>query len=824
MKRPDPASATALTKAWQDRAIYFVLIDRFHNGDKSNDDFGKGEYDPNDDNCFQGGDIKGVTLKLPFIRAMGFDALWITPPVHNQWLNPYTPARGYHGYWTYDFTRVDPHFGTLDDYKEMVREAHRLGIKVIQDIVVNHTGNYFTVEEKGYDPARPELNWKELAGACPPEEGPKAPNDPVFRLNNPNIKEHREAAVYNFTPNISDFKSREQTLTYALGDLDDINLKSPAAANRLKEVYRYWIKEAGVDGFRVDTVFYTPEDFYEGFLYDADPANPGVKTFAGQTGKEDFLVFGEVWSYDYKAIGRYLREGPTLRLDSAIDLPLSEALTQIFYRKVPTATLKKPFAARRLNRNLWVNFLDNHDIERMNSRASWPSVRQSLAALFTLPGIPCVYYGTEAGFKAVRQNMFAEEHFSGESKQRAFLEKLTGFRKEHPAFSRGKCRLEKTSFSCGVLSYRTSYRGKTYLSVFNTSTDRMVYGAGRPGCRYEALLSSEEGGFEGGILLLAPNSYFIFREEPAGAPPEPAARPLVAMRPLKAGAYRDLFNIEFDLADPDDVASLYLLPDDNYEHKLQIWDFQTGTFALNPAALGNGRHKLSLLARTKAGAFAVSNESVITVRRSYELLAGAVVPEDNRRGVGRKLEPPADPSYNGQLSIEKVSVYSSGRDVRLKLKMANITNDWNAPNGYDHVYFSVFFDFPGRPGQNFFPKLNYGREDFKFNAGFLLYGWGALSFGAEDSTPDSYGAPLIGEVAHSVDLKKKTITFTFSNKFFDSLDSLSGVKVFISTWDGYLGQFRTISDKQELWNFYTLEGVKAESLPMVFDHLIVHLI
>ena len=86
-------------KSWQDRVIYFILIDRFQNGDTSIDDFGKGEYHPEDDNCFKGGDLRGIIRKLPHIRELGFDALWLTPPVHNQWINPYVPVRGYHGYW-----------------------------------------------------------------------------------------------------------------------------------------------------------------------------------------------------------------------------------------------------------------------------------------------------------------------------------------------------------------------------------------------------------------------------------------------------------------------------------------------------------------------------------------------------------------------------------------------------------------------------------------------------------------------------------------------------------------------------------------------------
>jgi glycosidase len=421
---------TLAQNLWHGSVMYFVLIDRFQNGDTSNDDCGQGEYSPTDDDCFQGGDLKGLRSKLPYIKKMGFDSLWISPPVHNQWVNPYIKTRGYHGYWTYDFTQVDPHFGTLEDYKALVRDAHALGLKVIQDIVVNHTGNYFTVSNDGYDPSRPELSWKSVEGAIPPVAMPKAPRDPVFSMNNPNIPDHKHAGVYNFTPNISDFRNREQTLTYAMGDLDDINLNNPLAAERIKEIYRYWIEEVGIDGFRVDTVYYTPEHFYENFLYAEDPKSPGIKPCAQRKGIKDFFVFGEVWSYDYKAIGRYLKKGRIQRLDSAVDLPLNEALTQVFYRKAPTENARAALTATRHNPELWVNFLDNHDVERMHSRAGWPAIQQSLVALFTLPGIPCVYYGTETEFTLARQNMFDEKYFKKQSPTAQFIKELIEFRKK----------------------------------------------------------------------------------------------------------------------------------------------------------------------------------------------------------------------------------------------------------------------------------------------------------------------------------------------------------------------------------------------------------
>ena len=786
--------------AWRDRVVYLVLIDRFANGDPSNDDQGKGEFDPKDDDCFHGGDLKGLTGRLPFIKAMGYDAVWITPPVHNQWVNPYIKTKGFHGYWAYDFTAVDPHFGTLADYKAFVSEAHRLGLKVVQDIVVNHTGNFFTVDPQGFDPARPELNWKLADGAL------MAPKDPVFGMNDPNNPEHKRAAVYNFTPNIADFKSREQTLTWSMGDLDDINLKSPLAVKRFKEVYKFWIDEVGVDGFRVDTVYYTPEEFYERFLHDDD----GIKPHAAKRGKKDFFVFGEVWSYDAKAINAYIKGPGRPRLDAAVDLPLNEALTQVFYRKAPTERLKAALKAARANRQLWVNFLDNHDIERMSARAGLETVKQSLAALFTLPGLPCVYYGTEAGLTGARQDMFGTPDL--EAPLAKFLRELIAFRKANPALSRGKLRLERVSHGPGLLAWSSTYKGRRLLCVFNTAPNAVACDLGGAGLAVR--LSSQARTSVPEVFLLEAGEFLVLEGECVAAAEQGPTLHAPPKRTLKGAA-------ALSYALPDPACELSLLDNGDYGRRVPLADPAAGTVELDTTRLGNGRHELRLLSKTKAG-LSLSAPVSVTVRNPYRLMARAKVPAAQKGGLGGIVRPPADPSYRGQLSMSRVDALTSGRDLRLRFRMTDVTDEWNPPHGFDHVYFNVFFDFPGVPGKRFFPKLGYARSDFDFNAGFLLYGWDMCSFGAEDSTPDAYGKPLAGDVAAKADVARNLVEFTFSSSFFASTADFSGTKVFISTWDGYLGEPRAVADKKEDWNFYTTEGPGAK-VPKVYDHVLLEL-
>jgi len=815
---------------WDNCMMYFILIDRFYSADRSNNDQGLGEFNPHDDNCFQGGDLRGITEKLSYIKSMGFDAIWITPPVYNQWINPDTPCRGYHGYWAYDFTKVDPHFGTIDDYKELVRRAHKLGLKVVQDIVVNHTGNYFTVDASKYDPADPRKGWKPCEGAFPPDAPPKAPDDHVFRMNNPNVEEHRKAAVYNFTPNMNNFGDRTETLTYSICDLDDINLENPLAARRMAEIYRHWIETVGVDGFRVDTVYYTPEKFYGRFLHSRDPSDPGMKPFAAQKGIRDFFVFGEVWSYDYAAINKYIMEDGQPGLDSAIDFPLADYLAQIFYKKLPTRKFVKYVEARRLNPGLWVSFLDNHDVERMMSRADWPSVKQSLVALFTLPGIPCVYYGTEHGFKKLRQNMFDHKYYARMTEQSRFLRKCLAMRKKEPAFSRGEVRIVSASAQCGVLAYETGEKGAEYLVVFNTSSDRMVMELPGPFASYKTVMSSHRARSCGSTLQLDACSYYVFRSRTRNHfRKKQAKKPVFLALDGAADSVSGKIQFKLVLSGASAVKKLGLLCDGNHDRRIEITDFKKNPrIGLETGTIGNGRHVFSLLAEMKNKSCVLSRPLEVVVANSYNELSSVSVPHGQRRGIHGNVAPPADASYRGQLDIKRIECLGTGRDLRLVLHMDAVTNDWKPPNGFDHVYFSVFFGLPHARGRRFLPKLGHCPKGFEFNAGFLLYGWGTIAYSADDATENEFGSAFHAEISQKVDTGAGTITFDFPHTVFDQgvfgrMKSFEGMKIYITTWDGYLARFHEVKKNKDNWNFSVTDAMPPGHVPRIYNHALVEI-
>jgi len=231
-------SLASAEPVWEDQIVYFVMIDRFANGDTSNDDMGFGEAG-NDNSRYNGGDIQGLIDRLDYIKELGATAVWITPPVANQWWNPWVSYGGYHGYWARDFKRIDEHFGDLELYREFVDKAHEKGLLVIQDIVPNHVGDYFRFIDGQF-----ELN-ADSSPTAAPEQYP-------FSLNN--YETDSEKNIYHWTPDISNFNDQLQKFTYQMSGLDDLNTENPEVIEALKDSYTFWIREAGIDGFRIDTV------------------------------------------------------------------------------------------------------------------------------------------------------------------------------------------------------------------------------------------------------------------------------------------------------------------------------------------------------------------------------------------------------------------------------------------------------------------------------------------------------------------------------------------------------------------------------------------
>ncbi len=481
---PRPRLLHVPSPDWRDQVIYFVMTDRFADGDPANNDLGAGVYKPGDGTRHQGGDLRGLLERLDYVQGLGATALWITPPVANQWLAPDGSASGYHGYWAENLLQVDRHLGTLADYQALSDGLHRRGMFLVQDIVVNHMGNFF-----GYDGWRdgdPAAGWRAHADTPPVPR----PSQPPFDLNDPRDRRQRAAGIYHWTPDVTDYRDKRQERSFQMGGLDDLATANPAVRRALRASYGHWIREVGVDAFRVDTAFYVEPAFFTDFLHGRDPLAPGMAEVARRTGRRDFLAFGEGFGMDKPGqsalsakMARYVRgSAGEQRLSSMLNFPLYGALGDVFARGRPAADL-----GDRITRLLALHpevhrmpsFVDNHDVDRFLAGGSVAGLRQALLALMTLPGIPVVYYGTEQGLTEQRAAMFAagagsggrDRYDTGAPLYRD-IAAMAALRRTHGqrVFSRGRPQvLAANAAAPGAIAWRTAHGAEQALVVFNTA-------------------------------------------------------------------------------------------------------------------------------------------------------------------------------------------------------------------------------------------------------------------------------------------------------------------------------------------------------------------
>ena len=446
-----PAQPSYRARLPEDEVIYFLLPDRFENGDPSNDRGGlNGDrlatgYDPTHKGFFHGGDLKGLTGRLDYIKGLGATAVWIAPVFQNKAVqgSPGQESAGYHGYWITDFTRVDSHLGTNDDFKALVDAVHARGMKFYMDIVANHTADviqlagcksgvecdYRSIADYPYRrrggvngaPINPGFDGRNFAKLKDPsyaygvsvpaaERNIKVPawlNDPIYYHNRGN----------------STFRGESSLMGDFFG-LDDIFTEHPRVISGMIDIYCGWITRYGVDGFRIDTAQHVNPEFWQKFV-------PAMQACARKKGIPNFHIFGEVATSDmdpaHTAVNTRLD-----KLPSVLDFSFTRAVVDVVSGTAGTDELAKLFradplyeggaaAARRLP-----TFLGNHDAGRfpMLVKHFLPKVsdaellqRDMLghAMLLTLRGVPTIYSGDEQGFvgkggdQDARQDMFASK-------------------------------------------------------------------------------------------------------------------------------------------------------------------------------------------------------------------------------------------------------------------------------------------------------------------------------------------------------------------------------------------------------------------------------
>lgn len=818
---------------WRDQVVYFAMIDRFADGDPGNNDQHAGEYDPADGAKFSGGDLRGLAARLDYIRGLGATALWITPPVANQWWNPRQRYGGYHGYWAADFGAVDAHFGALDDYRALSRALHGRGMYLVQDIVVNHTGDWFTSPDLR-DPETPAKGF----ARHPDERGRRAPVQPPFDRNDALDPAQRHQAIYHWTPDITDYANPDQERNFQLAGLDDLDTENPRVRDALRDAYGRWIREVGVDGFRVDTAFYVPPSFFPDFLHGDDAAHPGIARVAASTGRRDFLSFGEGFAIDRayedtqaRRIDAYMRVPGGL--PSMIDFPLYGALGDVFARGAPTAVLGHRIAGRmRIHADPWrmPTFVDNHDVDRFLASGRETGLKHALLAMLTLPGIPVVYYGTEQGFTEPRASMFAggfgsggRDRFDTRAPLYRYLQRAIALRRAHKVFSRGvPTVLRDSAAGQGGIAYRMVHGQDVALVAFNTADvpvllDALDTGLGAGRRLAGAFAIEGDAGdattdADGRVsLVLPPHAGRVWLAGTKRAPVG-AHRGALSIDPLPASRFAGDVAMRGRAARLDDAV---LVVDGDLSRAQPIRADASGrwTATIDTADMVDPSVPHRVVAWSAGNGIASGAQSFFVDRAWISAADVADPPGDDRGPRGHYVVPEGWASH--PMDLRGVRAWTSGGALKLELRMRALSRQWNPANGFDHVAFTVFVELPGRDGgATAMPLQNADLPGgMRWHYRLRIHGWSNALFSAEGAGPRHEGTPTGPAALIATDAARSTVTLTLPAAALGRARTLAGARVYVTTWD-YDGGYRALQPQLREGAFGGGDGMRD---PLVMD-------
>jgi glycosidase len=343
-----PASATPITTSDN---IMMIMTDRYADGNTANDNLGHGEYVPGNLHMYQGGDWQGIINEMPYIKNLGITAIWISPVSDNEWFSRDGTEAGYHGYFTHDYSQPNPHFGDLAKLQELVSTAHANGIKVILDVVPNHTADYLSPFATSYSSTTYQ---------------PAAPfNDPTW---------------YHHNGDVTDWNNQTQVENSDIGGLDDLDQSNSTVASAIENVYHTWFVNTGADAARVDAARSMPKSFLQAF-----ETAIGVPTF-GEIFQGDPSYVSDYQNYEW----------------SVLDFPLFFNSRDVFAYDHSFTEIKNILDQdwRYPHPERLINFIDNHDRDRFLALAddNYQRLRTALTFMYTVRGIPDLYYATEQAY------------------------------------------------------------------------------------------------------------------------------------------------------------------------------------------------------------------------------------------------------------------------------------------------------------------------------------------------------------------------------------------------------------------------------------------
>ena len=439
--------------------IYQLMPDRFANGDTSNDVVkSMQETALNRDSMFyrHGGDIQGIINHLDYIKDLGATAIWLTPEVEND-----MPLASYHGYAVTDHYKIDRRFGSNDLYKSFVEQAHQKGLKVIKDVVHNHSGiaHWFIKD-------MPMKNW-------------------VHQWPTYTQTTYKDQTLMD--PYASAADKKQMVNGWFVPTMPDMDQDNPYVQNYINQNIIWWVEYAGIDGLRLDTYGYNDLKYMGNWARQIKAEFPNLSIF-GET------LVNTVVSQAYFTEGNTINQGFDTSLPGITDVQIKDAIYDVLNGKYDWTTgvnrlytvLSNDFIYKDASRN--VIFLDNHDMSRFLSVVGEDikKFKSGLAMLLTIRGIPQIYYGTEilmknfsnpdglvradfpGGWANDKVNKFtAAGRDTKENDAFNYLKTLANYRKQTTALQTGK--LMQYVPQEGVYVYFRYDKTKTVMIVVNSN-------------------------------------------------------------------------------------------------------------------------------------------------------------------------------------------------------------------------------------------------------------------------------------------------------------------------------------------------------------------
>ncbi len=472
--------------------LYMLMPDRFAQSDSHPTQVeGLNSYveDRSQPSLRHGGDLEGIRQHLDYFNELGVTALWFTPVLENNSPDSYGgKVSTYHGYATTDYYRVDPRFGTNDDYRRLIDDAHQHGLKVVMDMIFNHSG--FEHPWVADMPAKDWFNnpeWLDPANQTPEHITEIHHQDGVTKISDL----YRQTS-YKLTPVLdpyaSDIDKAETTDGWFVPTMPDLNQRNPHVIRYLIQNSEWWIETVGIDGIRMDTYPYADRQAMATWMKTLDNEYP------------NFNTVGETWVTEPAYTAAWQKESRIEKdnsyLKTVMDFSFFDKLNQARYEETDGwwhgfNRLYNSFVYDYLyeDPSHVMAFIENHDTDRFLGEGhpgqDKPALKQALALLLTVNRIPQLYYGTEilmngtkaqtdgnvrkdfpGGFKGDEHNCFtAEGRTADEQEMFQWLSTLLHWRQGNEVITKGR-QVQFTPWK-GVYVVARQHEGKTIMTVLN---------------------------------------------------------------------------------------------------------------------------------------------------------------------------------------------------------------------------------------------------------------------------------------------------------------------------------------------------------------------